>query len=122
MVLRKTFAKQLGHRRFRRRGRRVRRGMPQFARKDELFLVAEVLNFRKPFDDHVGNLPRGRNDGNRSTGAGNGELVTLTALAPNSPTPNNGVNITEFAVTVVPEPSTLVLALAETISVIGLRR
>lgn len=38
-----------------------------------------------------------------------GETLTLTAMEPNSPTPNNGVNITQFTVTAVPEPSSMAL-------------
>lgn len=43
-----------------------------------------------------------------------GQLVTLMAIEPNSPTPNNGVNVTQFTVTVVPEPSSLALLLGAT--------
>jgi hypothetical protein len=35
---------------------------------------------------------------------GVGQTVILTAVAPNAPTPNNGVDITSFSVTAVPEP------------------
>ena len=38
-----------------------------------------------------------------------GETLTLTAMEPNSPTPNNGVNITQFTVSAVPEPSSMTL-------------
>lgn len=38
-----------------------------------------------------------------------GQLLTITAIAPNAPTQNNGVNISEFVV--VPEPSSAALAL-----------
>ncbi|QQL45755.1 hypothetical protein [Sulfuriroseicoccus oceanibius] len=40
-----------------------------------------------------------------------GQTVTLAAAAPDDPTPNNGVGITAFTVTAVPEPSAAGLAL-----------
>ncbi len=38
-----------------------------------------------------------------------GETLTLTATEPSAQTPNNGVNITQFTVTAVPEPSSMAL-------------
>ena len=38
-----------------------------------------------------------------------GETLVITAAETNSPTPNNGVPITQFTVTAIPEPSTFAL-------------
>jgi len=38
-----------------------------------------------------------------------GDILEITATEPNSPNPNNGVTITQFTVTAVPEPSAITL-------------
>jgi len=51
-----------------------------------------------------------------------GDAVTLTAVAPSAANPNNGVSITSFSVTAVPEPSAAMLGLAGGLGVLVRRR